>query len=1004
MATQDGLNKFDGTGFYVYRDEPFDTNSISSNYINDLLCDSKGRIWVGTANHGLNVLLPGRESFLRFSDDGETGSLESNLITEIYEDPAGNIWIGTGSGLYRVKVENSRLKDNYRFEKINLLAAHGDTSYAQHVNVIMADRNKQLWVGTYAGLYKINNLNGYISGNEISYFNTQNSTLANQAVLAMTTDKYGRIWIGGRNGIDVMNSTGEKLFNMSVGSPNASGMKSDHITSLLQASDGKIWIGYFDHGLQVAQTDGSDKSRFIYNLPYSGLEYGVLEKGYVLSLCEDKITPGIVWAGFNAGGVIRMVPVIKKFHTNHLFNAPVKTSFVVNLLKDSDSTVWIGTSHGLLYHDRKKNTYRLFKPSEISGNPKMEDYITGLVSVGRNEIYFGSGIYLYVLSKSGDKFKVNQYKVPGNHDGMNNRLRALVTDKYNNIYLVQRFGIYRFIPSSASFMPVISVSDQQLLGDRGFFIGSYFVDNQGNHWRGSTGGLDVYPAVSGQEFPDFSKSVSYRHNPKDTSSLRNQHILCFAQDRNNNVWLGTMNGLTRVVENNGKRSFINYSTRDGLNNNVVYAILPDHKTGHLWLSTNNGLTEFNADGYAVATYDIRDGLQSNEFNSYASFLSGDGEMFFGGIDGYTSFYPEQIVRDTTLPLINISNMVLNGNKIVNLSGLESAREIDLKYRDNSFTINFAGLHYADPHKNRYAYMLEGFQTDWTDAGTSRSVNFSQLPPGRYTFRVKAANSDNMFNEAGAMFVINIKPPFYKTIWFYLLLAFTIAGIIYGLFKYRLSMKMEQVKEVEKIRKATAADFHDELGHKLTVISWFAEILKKKIGPDQSELRPHLDKIIEASGNLYHTMKDMLWAMDPEKDSVYDLYNQIREFGRELFDSTGIEFEAGDVPGQLKDNIISPSSKRHILLIFKEVMHNSLKHAHGTATSLDLVSNGDIVKFRFRDNGVGFKLNGQGVGRGLENVKRRANYINAAIRIHSEEQGTVAELDVPVDHKGRIMAS
>jgi signal transduction histidine kinase len=206
-----------------------------------------------------------------------------------------------------------------------------------------------------------------------------------------------------------------------------------------------------------------------------------------------------------------------------------------------------------------------------------------------------------------------------------------------------------------------------------------------------------------------------------------------------------------------------------------------------------------------------------------------------------------------------------------------------------------------------------------------------------------------------------------------------------------------VKEVEQLRRETAADFHDELGHKLTIISWFAEILKKKIGPEQQELRPHLDRIIEASGNLYHTMKDMLWAMDPDKDSVYDLYSQIKEFGLELFDNTGVEFEASEIPVSLKEHIISPAHKRHVLLIFKEVMHNSLKHASGNATTLDFDTSKEFIRFRFRDNGKGFKMNGQSVGRGLENVKRRALQIHASIKIHSEGTGTVAELDIPIEH-------
>ncbi len=998
IATQDGLNKYDGIEFQTFREEPFDTNSISSNNTSQLLFDTKGRLWAGTANHGLNLYLPNHDSFLHFFASSEMGTIASNMVTSLYEDADGTIWVGTSSGLQRIKETINDEISHFTFEKIVLKTDAEDTLTDKFIHVITSDANKQLWVGTYAGLFKIDLTKDVIQNPVQVWFSKKNNRLINNSVNTLTVDESGNIWAGGRNGIDIISYPGENIRNVSTNNKLQRGMASDQVSALFTAANGDVWIGYNDQGIQVVRNMSPSRpitDTISFEHISTVTEVGALTKGNAISFCEDRITKGVIWAGFNAGGVVRLVPVTKNFVTNNLEASSLPSAFVTCILKQGDSDIWVGTPTGLLNYNRATSKYSFVAPSKFTDKPNSENYINGLALTGSNELFCGAGNYLYKISKSNNKINVEPIRLPDDIEG--NNLRTFYSDSKGRLFVVMLFSIYEYQPEQQVFLPVMKIRDQDKLKDRAFYLSCYYIDQSGNHWIGTSNGLEYFPKATAASPTDFTSPVTYFHQQNDTSSLRNQSILSIAEDKNHTIWLGTMNGLSRVVVEKGKKKFINYSTRTGLKNNVIYAIVTDQKTGHLWLSTNNGLTEFNPSGAVVANYDIHDGLQSNEFNSYASFKAPDGELFFGGINGYTSFYPDQIKLDATPPKISITGIILNGNRLLNLEEFQQSKTIDLKYKDNSFTVNFIGLHYVDPQKNQYAYKLEGFQSDWIYSGSSRQVNFSQLPPGNYVFRVKAANSDGIYNTDGDMFVINIKPPFYKTIWFYLLIAAFIAGVLWGLHKYRLSMKLEQVKEVEKIRRATAADFHDELGHKLTIISWFAEILKKKIGTDQVELRPHLDKIIETSGTLYHTMKDMLWAMDPDKDSVYDLYSQIREFGQELFDNTGVLFDAQTIADDLKDKIISPADKRHVLLIFKEVMHNSLKHAGSTNTNLELVQDEHLIKFRFKDNGTGFKMNGHNVGHGLNNVKRRAQMIHARIDIHSEGTGTVAELDLPLEN-------
>jgi len=990
LATQDGLNRFDGRSFRVFREEPFDSTSISSNYINTLLCDKLGGLWVGTANQGLNLLLPGQNSFIRFGHDESNSIIPAAMITDLHEDALGNIWIGTGAGLF-VATRSKDKKTAYHFRKIKLQIAQNDTQTNKHITKITHDKFGNIWAASFNGVFKIKSDQ---TGESVNWIGQTTETLSDKIIYAIASDDAGRIWAGSKNGIDILSNEGKKIASLHPDNTQPSGMRDENVNSLFKDSKGRIWVGYFDKGFQYVEFNTENKI-FDFKNPAVNKEMPVMLNGNAISFLEDRITPGIIWAGFNAGGMIRLVPVTKKFHTNHLTDAPFGNSFVVNLLTDPENNLWIGTNSGLLRYGRNNMEFEGFKPTKIAPSGGIdEDHINGLVQAKNGDIIFGSSDKIFRLRKSGNKYTSSFLSITDSLKTTRNPVRTIYQDAAGRIIAVLRYSIVVFDHDNQTVNEIVNITDPVILNDRGFYFSSVFIDRSGNLYAGSSSGLFYYPGKGNYQ---FQEPVIYRHNPSDTNSLRNQNILCINEDRDGTVWVGTMNGLAKVINENNKISFLNYSNRNGISNNVIYAIIPEYKTDLLWLSTNNGLTRFHSDGYALARYDIHDGIQSNEFNSYAAYAATDGELFFGGIAGYTSFYPNEIEPDTTKPMVTVSGLLIGGNKFINLSGEQFVKTVKLKYRENSFTINFAGIHYADPQKVRFAWMLEGFQDDWTDAGTNGTVNFSQLPPGVYTFRVRASNGDGYFNEGGDTLIIDIKPPFHMTIWFYLLIAAVIAGIIYTVFRYRLSMKMQKVREVEQIRRATAADFHDELGHKLTIISWFAEILKKKIGPDQLELRPHLDRIIDASGNLYHTMKDMLWAMDPDKDSVFDLYQQIREFGQELFDNTGIEFSASDIPVSLKDNIISPAHKRHALLIFKEIMHNSLKHAGGTATALDLEQQNGLLRFRFRDNGKGFKLNGHSNGRGMENIKKRAGQIHAIVSIRPDNSGTVAELELPIEH-------
>ena len=998
MSTQDGLNRYDGTEFKVFREEPFDSTSISSNNLNPLHVDSKGRLWVGTVNHGLNLYVENSNKFLHFKSSDNSSSISGNLITDISEDRSGRLWIGTATGLNRlVESTNDNGLVDFSFEHINLLDANHDSSGWNHIIDIYYANDNKLWVATRGGLLFIDLNEPLNSMRTIKYFAAADEYSGN-FVWNISGTNDNLIWISTRYSVKILDgSSGELVRTIKYSKSEELGALPGVVHNFLYDSNGNLWLGIYDKGIRIIKKEYVDDIRTrepLVEIPDLSEPMGVLNAGMNVSLMEDKITPGMIWAGFTAGGALKLTPVTKRFFTSRLYGSNVKNAFVSSIVKDEKGLVWIGTTAGLVRHDRSNNDYKLINPLLKNGNESKGTYVNGVATDGNGNIYFSSGSSIYeVLDQHSGKPKPIKVPLPDNQES--GFVRMLYTGPDGNVYVLTRFALFRIDSDNNTVAKLMEEENSERREDQAFFFSTMFIDHMGSYWIGGSTGLNYYKSNGQGNLPEFSDPVVYIHDPTDTTSLRNHNILGINADRDNHLWIGTFNGFSKLAGNGTNATFINYSTKQGLKNNMVYCVLRDKDKGYLWLSTNNGLTEFDPAGYANATYDVHDGLQSNEFNSYAAFEATDGELFFGGINGYSAFYPDQIVIDKTVPRVSITDIIINGSEHVNLAELGDDKILKLPYKNNSFTIEFIGLHYADPSQNQYAYKLEGLEDDWISTGNSPSVNFSQLAPGEYKFLIKASNSDGVFGNESDSITFVVKPPFYMTVWFYLTVIVFVSGVLYGLHKYKLSLKVAQMKEIDNIRKATAADFHDELGHKLTIINWFARILKKKIGPEQTDLKPHLDKIIETSGTLYHTMKDMLWAMDPDKDSVYDIYNQLCEFGQELFDSTGVTFESDEIPGGLKEKLLSPAHKRHVLLIFKEVMNNSLKHAHGKSTHLSLERNEHNIRFMFKDDGKGFVMNGKNVGNGLNNVKRRAKLINAEINIKNDVVGTVAELEIVV---------
>jgi ligand-binding sensor domain-containing protein len=973
VGTQDGLNKYDGLNFTTYYNQPFDTTSVSSAFIMSLINDSKNRNWIGTFNNGLNLKLPSEEKFIRFSRENK--KLPDNNIKCLYEDSGNNILVGT---IRDVTIFRQDQSNNSVFTLENLKTDNNKRAF-EIVTAVCEKNSLEYWIGTRNGVFLIE----YSKNNSKIKFELSDKERLKNEITKLINDSKGNLWIGTNGGIIVLDNANNVSRKIDLPKNN---YMSNMIYDLCFASDGSLWIASGDGLFQLSAIEVNNIS-VNEPKPTKILPEERLLEGALFSVAEDKINKGLIWVGTESNGILKLAPNTKKFSTNNL-SSVLKTPFVFSLLKDQNEFIWIGTTSGLFRYDRNEEKYLKFTHSDKNPNSIPGNFISVITETKSNEIFLGSPYGLVKVvepNSSHPSFKhitVNN-KFP--HAAVRN-----IKEKDSLLYLVLPLRVFSYDPEKNTTKEIVYIPESISGKYSDFRLNAMAFDESGNLWLGSSHGLFLFR----KNHDGYVKMPeSFFHHLDDTTSLRCQTINGITVTKNDEIWICTSNGFSKVLKKGESFEFKNYSTQNGLKNNAVYAAIEDPFEKNLWLSTNGGLTKFNPQSEHFTNYDVHDGLQSNEFNGGSYFRSEDNEFFFGGVNGYTSFYPKEILTDKQPPNTIITSFSLNGSEI-KFSPAEK-KEIELKFNQNSFTIDFIALHFINPIKNSYEYMLEGYQKEWTKSGNIHSVIFTQLPAGEYLFKVKGANNDGIAGENTDSLKIIIHPPFWNTIWFYVIIASLVLISFWLIHWLRLRMKLNQIKQIENIRKEIASDFHDELGHKLTTISWFSEILHNRLKPEEKDQRKYLIKIIETSGSLYHTMKDLLWAMDPAKDSVADLYFQIREFGESLFDQTGVEFSASDPPTSLNDENLPLAYKRHVLLILKEAMNNSFKHSKSTMVNLEVFRENNHVTIQLRDNGKGFNTEPSSMGYGLKNVTKRTQLIHGKIFINSDESGTKVTLEVPL---------
>ncbi len=822
FGTQDGLNKFNGysNDMLVYKHDPADSNSLSSNYIESLYEDKSGVIWVGTRGGGLNAINPVFNSVRRFEQDAKNDkSISSNQIKCILQDKEGVYWIGTTFGLNKFNG-----KDN-SFEKF--IHSSGDTNalFGFKVESILEDKSGNLWVCTIDGglnLYnrKTNTFSRYLDrsadGKGDEYYNRAKS---------IVQDKFGLLWIGTDNGGVVSFDPVKKKFSDRIlSSPNNEYnlIPENRISSLCLDSKGALWIGTINKGISYINRLAGNNATYRFN------QYDLQSLSIDGVNCIYKDREGNIWVGTEGGGISVHFPNaarFKHFHKDILNEEHFTSNAVFGLMQDRDGLIWVGTMHGgITTIDRTKDEYVNYgdgKDNSLSSARSnsvlslFEDK-EGLIWVGT----WGGGLNTFDKHTKQIKRIVEKGAI------------TCITQGYGDNIWVGTYG-YRglssFSKSSGQLTPF--TTKDGLSSDNIYCV---YEDKNRKVWIGTAGeGLNMLDYVT-----QNVKVFKYEKNNKNTIS--DNTVNCIYDDRKGNLWIGTSNGLNKLDVK--KMEFTQYNEKDGLPNGNIWGILGD-KRGNLWISTNKGVTRFNPkvdnkEGSAFKNFTIHDGLQGDEFAQGAYFQNRlTGEMFFGGLNGFNAFYPDNVSDNNHVPPVYITSVKKFGKETALDSSVNVKKYIELSYKDNFISFEFVALDYVFPEKNKYSFTMDGLNSEWSPSATRRYVSYTNLPGGDYVFRVRASNSDGVWNEEGATIYIKVIPPWWKTNLFYSMCVLVSIGSVFGFIRYRTA-KIEQEKKVleQKVEERTAE--LAQKNHDITSSIQYAKRIQQAILPTKEQIQKY----------------------------------------------------------------------------------------------------------------------------------------------------------------------
>ncbi|HNS50228.1 MAG TPA: two-component regulator propeller domain-containing protein [Anaerolineae bacterium] len=792
LGTQDGLNRYDGYTFRIFKNDPGDPASLSNNYVYSLAEDADGSLWVGTAG-GLNRYDPATERFeALFHDPLDPNTPSSDAVGDVLVDSAGALWAGT------VSQGINRLEGGVWTRYLpNPDDPSGLSSGA--ITALFEDSSGTLWVGTTGG--GLNRLDR-ATGRFTRYLNDQQDPLSlpDNSVASIAEGPDGTLWLATSGGLAAFDPTTGRCTRY-ASDPSDPGSLGDNLLLVVYVDrSGTLWAGSSAGSLNRLPCPGCDPPAFVHYAPVAGDPTSLGSLG-VISIYEDR--GGVLWFGTFGGGVSRYSWTTEKFPVTRSVPgdpAGLSDNSVWSFYEDRQGDLWIGTvSGGLNRLDRATGAFTHYRYDPSDPESLGSDFVMSVYEDAQGRFWvgtFGGGLNLLDRQTG----KVARYPSPPN-------VFSFLEDSSGSLWVAATGGLGRYDSASDSFEYLANdPSDPASLSDSN--LTSLHLDSRGRIWVGTfAGGLNLFD-------PATQSFVRYRHNPADPASLASDLVLVVLEDSKGMLWVGTAAGLDRMDPVTG--SFLHYRQKEGLPNDTVYCLLEDDR-GHLWISTNRGLSDLDTQSGTFTNYTSADGLQSNEFNQAACYRDSTGLLYFGGINGYNAFLPADIVQNRYVPPVVVTGFSLFNNPVLPGAGtplawaVPATREIRLNHRQNFFGFEFAALDMAAPERNRYSYRMEGLDEGWNDVGTRHFAQYTGVKPGTYTFWVRGSNGDGVWNEAGTSIRLVIPPPFWQTWWFRGLAIALAAGLVAGGFLLRLRMIQAEKRRLETLVAARTQELSDAMG-------------------------------------------------------------------------------------------------------------------------------------------------------------------------------------------------
>ena len=797
FGTWGGLHRYDGYETTTFTHHPGDATSLSATWVEGLYVDHEGVLWVGTFGGGLNRFNRQTETFTHYRHNPEDPtSLSDEIATVILEDRAGTLWVGTHGGLNRFDRETETFT-RYQHDPDN-----PNSLSDNQVRALYEDRQGTLWIGTGSPSdppESLGGLNRYDPARDTftRYVHRpeDDRSLIDSQVRAVYEDTRGTFWVGtwgdGLHTLDRETGT----FTRHLYDPEHPGTLSrphlrdnpgeGGVSFVHEDASGVLWIGAVEGGLNRYDPSTGVVSHYEHNPD----DLRSLSDNRVWSIYESH--DGTLWIGA-LGGLHKLDPAGSQL-PHYTLRPPSPANNVRALFEGRDQGLWIGTSKGLYKLDQDTGVftpYRLVaaEPGHLAGDRVVALYEDreGLLWVST----WGDGLSCYNPAQEG--LLAHYEHDPGLPNSLSsNALSVIYEDRQGTLWIgTETAGLNRFDRQTGTFTRYIhDPNDTNSLSQNA--VEAVFEDQRGALWIGTGGGLNRLD-------PERQTFTQYLYDPADEGSLSDNVVLSIYEDRAGGLWIGTESGGLNLFDRE-TNTFTRYTANNsGLPDNRILGILGDDY-GNLWMSTGQGLTQFNPEKKAFHTYSADQGLPAAPFYRGSYHKSRRGELFFGGRNGFHAFFPEQIqITDNLHP----PQVALTDFKIANRSvrpgpasplrmGLSETREIALSYRQNDLGFSFAALHYSHPAMNQYTYMLEPYEHTWHRVGFERTATYTNLDPGHYVFRVKAANSAGVWNEEGVSMRVVIAPPFWATWWFRGLTLAVLFGVVVG--GYHLRVRQIQAK-------------------------------------------------------------------------------------------------------------------------------------------------------------------------------------------------------------------